>query len=316
MWGMIIRAIMKEGLLWLVVTLLFLTLLFLPRTADYTTGQGDIFVNATYNYSLEEHIQQFKNFFQYIKANEGLGTVYNGHSLSQHIGRTFGKSLIILIPALLLGFFLGIAKGVFDYRLRNRRGSLFGVSTTRFFLSIPDLLLIIVTQILLMTLYEWGVLPHIRVFGSENVSVVILCIIFLMIYPLFYIANITFFSIRDEQGMDYIRTALSKGTSSFAVLYRHVLRNCYVKILSHTNTITLYTLSNLFIVEFLTSYRGAAVFFYETVRTPTMFGVGMRFDIALYPAAGYIILFTTIIFISNMISQIGRVMLSPLERNG
>jgi len=305
----------REVLLWFVVTLLFLTLLFLPRTAEYQTGQGDVFVSAKYDYSLEKHLQQFKEFFHYIKENKGLGTVYNGHSLSEHIGRTFGKSLIITIPALLLGFFLGIAKGIFDYRVRNRKGRLFGVSTTRFFLSIPDLFFIIVIQILLMELFEWGILPHIKVFGSDHLSVKILCILFLMIYPLFYIANITFFSIRDEQGMDYIRTALSKGTASFTVLYRHVLKNCYVKIVSHTNTITLYTLSNLFIVEFLTSYRGAAVYFYEAVKTPEFFGVGMEFTVQVFPAAGYIILFTLIIFIANIISQIARGLLSPLERN-
>jgi oligopeptide transport system permease protein len=313
---MILRSVLNQVFLWSIATMFFLALLFLPRTTDYTTGQGGMFVSAKYVYSVEAHVKQFKDFFQYVKENKGLGKFQNGYLLTDNIWRTFTKSMLITIPALLLGFFLGIAKGVFDYRIRNRRGKLFGVSTTRFFLSIPDLFLIIALQLLIMEGYEAGLLPHIKVYGSDEPSVIILDIIFLAIYPLFYIANVTYFSIRDEQGMDYIRTALSKGTSSFKVLYRHVLKNCFVKILSHTNTITLYTLSNLFIVEYLTNYRGAAIFFYETLRSPAMFRTGQQLEMGVYPAAGYIILFTSVIFIANVLSQIARGLVSPLERNG
>ena len=313
---MILRSVLYQMLLWCIATTIFLALLFLPRTADYTAGPRGMFISAKYDYSAQVHVQQFKDFFKYIKDNKGLGTVYNGHSLNENILRTFKKSMLITIPALMIGLFLGIAKGVFDFRIRSRRGKLFGVRTTRFFLSIPDLFLIISLQLLIMEGYEAGILPHIKVYGSEEPSVILLDIIFLAIYPLFYIANITYFSIRDEQGMDYIRTALSKGTSSFKVLYRHVLKNCYVKILSHTNTITLYTLSNLFIVEYLTNYRGAAFFFYETLTSPAMFRTGQQLEIGIYPAAGYIILFTALIFISKVLSQIARGLISPIERQG
>ncbi|MEH7300900.1 ABC transporter permease subunit [Neobacillus drentensis] len=313
---MIIRSIVYQAILWLITIFLFLSLLFLPRTTSYQTGSGGEFLSAIYNYSFDQHVNQFTEFFQYIRENEGLGTVYNGYSLTENIWRTFQKSMLIVIPALFLGFFLGVAKGIFDFRIRSRRGKLFGVSMTRFFLSVPDLFLIIALQLLIMEGYEAGILPHIVVYGSDQISVVLLDILFLAIYPLFYIANITYFSIRDEQGMDYIRTAFSKGTSSFKVLYRHVLKNCFVKILSHTNTITLYTLSNLFIVEFLTNYRGAAFFFYETVTSPEFFRVGMNIKIQLYPAAGYIILFTAVIFLAKVLSEIARGMVSPLERRG
>ncbi|WP_423799589.1 ABC transporter permease subunit [Neobacillus sp. SAB-20_R2A] len=312
---MILRRILQQFLLWMITIILFLTLLFQPRTTEYQTGPRGMFISAKYSYTIEAHVDQFKEFFHYIKENKGLGTVYNGFSLTENIWRTFKKSMLITIPALLIGFFLGIAKGIFDYRIRNKKGKLLGVSTTRFFLSVPDLFLIIALQLLIMEAYEAGILPHIKVYGSGFLSVVILDIIFLAIYPLFYIANITFFSIRDEQGMDYIRTAFSKGTSSLKVLYRHVLKNSFLKILSHTNTITLYTLSNLFIVEYLTNYRGAAYFFYETVTSPASFVNGQQFKVGVYPAAGYIILFTGFIFVAKILTEIARGLVSPLERN-
>ncbi|OCA88197.1 hypothetical protein A8F94_10340 [Bacillus sp. FJAT-27225] len=309
----IVNLVLRQGALWVVATILFLTLLFLPRTAVYTEGRAGSYEGARYEYSFKEHVQQFKGFFTYIKENKGLGDVMDGYSMTTNIVRTFNKSMKIALPALVIGLFVGVAKGIFDYRSRNRKARFLGEPTTRVFLSIPDLFLIIMTQIAIMTAYEWGVMPYMRVFG-DSMSVIILNIIFLSIYPVFYIANITYSSIRDEQGRDYIVTAFSKGTPPIQVLYRHVLKNCYPKILSHTNTITLYTLSNLFIVEYLTNYRGAAFFFLETVASPDVFAVGQPNSINVFGAAGYIILFTGVIFLSKLATGVGKNMVSPLER--
>ncbi|RHW38905.1 ABC transporter permease subunit [Neobacillus notoginsengisoli] len=313
---MIIKYIFRQGILWIIVMAIFLALLFLPRDIIFLEPGSKYSLESKYDYSVEKHIAQFKDFFTYVKENKGLGEVREGQSRVDSIWNTFMKSMKITIPALIIGLFGGVAKGVFDYRIRNRKTKIFGETLTRFFMSIPDLFLIIFIQIAIMTAYGWGLLPYMKVYGSDTLSTTILGIIYLTIYPVFYIANITFSSIRDEQAMDYIKTAFSKGTSSLEVLYRHVLKNCYPKILSHTNTITLYTLSNLFIVEKLTNFRGAAYFFYESVASPYAFAVGQsQFPINLFSAAGYIFLFTAVIFLSKVASQIGKNMLYPLERN-
>ncbi|CEG28988.1 ABC transporter permease subunit [Bacillus sp. B-jedd] len=313
---MIIKYILKQGILWVIVMAIFLALLFLPRDIVFLDPASKFSLESKYDYSIEKHIEQFKNFFTYIKENKGLGDIREGQSRVDSIWNTFLKSMKIAIPALFIGLFGGVAKGVFDYRIRNRKTRIFGETLTRFFMSIPDLFLIIFIQIAIMTAYGWGLLPYMKVYGSDTLSTTILGIIYLSIYPVFYIANITYSSIRDEQAMDYIKTAFSKGTSSLKVLYRHVLKNCYPKILSHTNTITLYTLSNLFIVEKLTNFRGAAYFFYQSVESPYAFAVGQnQFPINLFSAAGYIFLFTAVIFLSKIASQIGKNMLYPLERN-
>ncbi|WP_059172051.1 ABC transporter permease subunit [Bacillus sp. FJAT-27445] len=310
-----LKFFIQQAAIWVIVMTLFLALLFLPREIVYLESKGSN-IDAKYEYSIGNHIEQFRKFFTYLKENKGLGDVMEGYSRIDTIWRTFFKSMKIAVPALLIGLFGGVAKGVFDYRIRNRKTRVFGETLTRFFMSIPDLFLIIMIQIAIMTAYSWGLLPYMKVYGSDTLSTTLLGIIYLSIYPVFYIANITYSSIRDEQAMDYIKTAFSKGTSSLRVLYKHVLKNCYPKILSHTNTITLYTLSNLFIVEYLTNYRGAAYFFYQSVRSPFAFAVGqLHYPINLYSAAGYIFLFTSVIFLSKIASQIGKNIVYPLERN-
>ncbi|MGG1676440.1 hypothetical protein ACIFOT_11920 [Neobacillus sp. NRS-1170] len=69
---MIFRSILHQLLLWLIATIIFLFLLFLPRTAVYSTGTGGTLIGAEYDYSFEAHIKQFKDFIQYVKENKGL----------------------------------------------------------------------------------------------------------------------------------------------------------------------------------------------------------------------------------------------------
>lgn len=149
-----------------------------------------------------------------------------------------------------------------------------------------------------------GWIPHIKIYGSDSIDNYLICILFLSIYPFFYVANITYTSFKEEESNDYIRTAKSKGIHTFKILYIHILKNCMPTILSHTNTVILYILSNLFIVERLTDFRGAAFYFWESVRYSPMFAVGQQFAFFPVDTIGFIFYFTIIIFFANTISNI------------
>ena len=317
--GIVLIYIKKIGiqfLLWLLTTFLFLAIIFMPADAKYKTGKGGQFESATYHYSLENHIQNVKNFFRYIKENNGLGYINPTETLFHHIKDKVKKSLLLVIPALAASYFLGIAKGVLDFRIRGKKTAVLGNGTTWFFLSIPDLFVIIFIQICLMYLYNKGLFFHVDLFGSDKADNFIMATIFLAVYPTFYIANITYTSLIDEQGMDYIRTAKSKGISSTRIMYVHILKNSASKILTHSNTITLYCLSNLFIVEWLTDFKGAAYYFFHAVLRGGNFQVGANLEVNVISAVGYTLFFTVIIFVSNIIAQVCKAMVNPIEKEG
>ncbi|RLQ93199.1 ABC transporter permease subunit [Falsibacillus albus] len=306
-----IRKLVVQLLLWLVTTCLFLSILFLPADTSYKTGRGHQFAGASYHYTLKKHVENVENFFAYIKDQKGLGRINGEETMWSYISERVVKSMLLVIPALLFGYLLGVAKGVFDFRMKHMRLSFLGEGSTWLMLSLPDLFLIICIQLGLMFLYSKGLFFHVDLFGSDKMDNYVMGIIFLAIYPVFYIANVTNASLQDEQGQDYIRTAKAKGISSLRLLYVHIMKNSASRILAHANTITLYVLSNLFIVEKLTDFRGAAYYLFNALDRGANFYIGAQHGIDVVPAAGYTIFFTLMIFGSNAISQVFKIMITP-----
>ncbi|WP_423408868.1 ABC transporter permease subunit [Heyndrickxia sp. MSNUG] len=309
-----LKKAVEQFLLWIICVFLFIAILFLPNTTKYEVGKGGQFESASYVYDVDKHIANIKGFFQYIKENQGLGEIIPGQSYSEKILPKAWKSLLLIVPALILAFIFGVLKGIFDFRMQKRRLNFLGNGTTWLFISMPDLFFIIITQIGLMYLYEKGLFFHVALYGSDNLETYVVCILFLLIYPVFYLANITNVSLREQEGNDYIRTARSKGTSGTKILFLHILKNSLPKILAHANTITLYVLSNLFIVEKLTDFKGAASGLFQAVFSGTGFNIGLEIGMDGVSAFGYTIFFTSIILVSNLVAQIFRSIVTPASQ--
>ncbi|MED4206882.1 ABC transporter permease subunit [Neobacillus mesonae] len=305
----------KSILAWLLATFIIIFIILMPRDVTFETTTGNVFTGVEYHYSFTKHKDSFIDFFAYIKDNKSLGEYMPHYPNSELLSRTMKKSLYIAIPALVLAFFLGVLKGILDYRLSKYKfWSAPSNGATWLFLSIPDFFVVVCIQIVLMYLYNIGLLPHITLFGSENFENIILCIIYLTIYPLFYIAKMTYTSLEDEEGKDYIRTAFSKGVPYKKVVYIHIFRNAIIKILQHLNTIALFVLSNLFIIEKFTDYRGAGFYFLKVVLPGTTFAVGQGRDLGNASLAiSYTIIFTFIILLVHLISQICHYFLTPYD---
>ncbi|MFS0862841.1 ABC transporter permease subunit [Fredinandcohnia sp. 179-A 10B2 NHS] len=308
--GSLLRIISKQLGLWLLTTLLLSVIIFIPRDVIYETSRAGDIQKVLYDYTIEKHFTNIKDFLIFVKDNKGLGSYTNSSSVASHILETFSRSLYILVPAIFIGFFVGILKGVFDYFVRKRKIGI-GSGMTWFMLSVPDLFFMIIIQLSLMFLYEVGLFPHVDLFGHEKLENIIVCSLFLSIYPLFLIANITYATLLEEESKDYITTAKSKGVSYFKTITVHMLKNAMQKINMNSNTMTLYVLSNLFIVEFLTNYRGAAYYFYQAIASPQNFVVGTNFHMYTNVAVGFVFLFTVIILISNLFFQLINLVVSP-----
>lgn len=312
----IFRKLLSHLLIWLITFFLLVVLMLLPRDVDYNLGEAGNLIDAHYVYSFDKHVTLIKDFYHYVTHTPGLGIYRDNITNFEHITKSIKKSMIVIIPALIISLFAGIAKGIFDYWTKDRKINFIGKGTTWLFLSIPDLFIIIVIQLGILALHEAGWIPHISIYGSDSIDNYLICILFLSIYPFYYVANITYTSIKEEEGNDYIRTAKSKGISSFTILYKHILKNSLPTILSHTNTITLYVLSNLFIVERLTDFKGAAYYFWSSISYTPVFSAGQQFTFMPVDTVGFIFYFTLIIFFANTISNILKSVVTPTRKVG
>ncbi|WLR54878.1 ABC transporter permease subunit [Mesobacillus subterraneus] len=305
---------LEQFVLWIVCVCLFIGILFLPSKTDFEVGQGGQFKSASYDYELDTHIENITGFFSFVKENPGLGEFVPGQSYADRMADKAWKSLLLIVPTLILAYVLGVLKGIFDFQMQRKKLNFLGNGTTWLFISMPDLFFIIVTQIGLMYLYEKGLFFHVTLYGSEKLETYVVGILFLLIYPVFYLANITNVSLQEQQGNDYIRTAQSKGTSGMKILFLHILKNSFPRILAHSNTITLYVLSNLFIVEKLMNFQGAADGLYDAVLRGTGFKIGLEIMVDGVSAVGYTVFFASIILVSNLVTQIFRSLVTPTSQ--
>ncbi|WP_076759463.1 ABC transporter permease subunit [Edaphobacillus lindanitolerans] len=300
-----LSSIISRIIIWFLSFALLLLLLLVPMDTVFVEGRGGSFMGATYDYQVARHVENIKTFFTYIRETGGLGTDEAGDPIMAKILTVFLRSLLIFLPAIVIGFFLGITKGIFDFKNRKSKRKLLGQPVTIGLLSIPDIVIIVSIQLAVIFLYRHG-LVDISLYGHDRLENVLMNILYLSIYPVMFISNITYKTLEAEQGLDYVRTARSKGTGELKVLYIHMLKNGMPKILSHSNTMVLYTLSNLFIVEVFTEYRGAAFYMYHTLGSATEFYVGALFTPDTIAQIGYVFLFTLVILFFNIVSGVAR----------
>jgi oligopeptide transport system permease protein len=310
----LVKGILKSVITWALASVLIVFIILIPRDVSYISTDAGVFVDVEYEYSFEKHKAQFVSLYTFIIENKSLGNFSPDYSVGEIIIKTVKLSAMTVIPALLLGYFLGILKGIFDHRLSISKWGFVGKGSTWFFLSLPDFFIVITLQIILMDLFHMGLAPHIDLFGSDDRDNVIMQIVYLTIYPLFYMAAITSSAIEEETGKDYIRTARSKGIREKMIVYRHILANARIKIIRHFNTIVLYMLSNLFIIERFTDYRGAGYYFLNAVYLGPSFAVGSNRNLAMPTVAiAYTLIFTAFILIVHIISLVAVYKSSPYD---
>lgn len=310
----LVKGIIKSIITWAIASLFIIFIIFIPRDVSYDSTSSGVFIDAEYQYSFNNHLNEVVLFFRDVLENKSLGDYSLDYTVGEILTMTLQRSAKTVIPALLIGYVLGILKGIWDHRLGGSKWGGFGKGTTWFFLSLPDFFIVITLQIILMDLYYKGLMPHIDLFGSDDKDNALMQIVYLMVYPMFYMAAITSAAIEEEIGRDYIRTARSKGIKERVIIYRHVLANIRIQLIRHFNTIVLYILSNLFIIERFADYQGAGYFYLKTIYLGPVFAVGSDRNLGMPTlAVAYTLIFTGLILIVHLISLIAVYKSTPYD---
>ena len=181
----------------------------------------------------------------------------SGEQVGSILKRTVPITLALMIPGFVLGNLLGIALGLAAARRRGRwlDRLITGLSVTG--MSISFLVIIIAFQVLLSTPYGLNLFPvrgwQVVDPGSylRYVTVPTLSLIFVTLgyNTRFYRAVFV-----EESGRDHIRTARAYGASAATILWRHVLKNSMVPIITRIMfSIPLVVISGSLLIE---SYFG------------------------------------------------------------
>lgn len=305
--------LLKSIGIYVFVTIVMILIVLFPRLSetrqqttitipDGRTLEATITLSSTY--SLERHWIVIKSYFTSVTETKSLGISRYNVSVESEIVLAMKNSITIIIAALILSFIFGIVKGFFDFKMQRKKLSIFGHWTTWVFQSIPDFVVILLVQIILIRY-----LPITQFFSREGWDAFVLPALLVAIFPTMYIARVTSTAISGQVGQMYIQVARSKGMSERVVLYKHVFRNIIGTVLTHMSSLMVYILSNLLMVEVFMNYPGATLRLFRAVDYSPQWGTGEKFEPGII--LGISFCFMILIMLVHMMSYLAKRYFEP-----
>jgi ABC-type dipeptide/oligopeptide/nickel transport system permease component len=183
----------------------------------------------------------------------GTSYVNPGRRVGDIVRASLPISLRLAAAAVVVAAVVGIAFGLMAaVAPRSMVDRLVQIAVTAS-LSIPSF--VVAAVLVLLFALRWRLLPVAGWGAPQNY---VLPVIVMAVAPIAYITQITRASIRRVVSEDYVRTARSKGLPGRTVLFRHVLRNAALPIVTTLGMAFGYAITGSFVVEVVFNIPGMA----------------------------------------------------------
>jgi ABC-type dipeptide/oligopeptide/nickel transport system permease component len=254
------------------IALTFLILRFTPGTGVISAGTQSITqeqIEALEDrYGLNDPLPvQFVTYLRNIATlNFGESFQFRPQQVNDIIGRTLPISLQLGAQATAFALIVGITLGVLAAINQNGIIDYFSVITAILFYSLPGF---VMGFLLILVFSVWlpnnGVDLGFNVGGLASWQDWILPTVALGAAPLAQIARYTRSSMIEVLKSDYIRTARAKGLSERMTIYRHVMRNSLLPVITLVGPIFAAVGTGSFFVEKVFNIPGMGPFFVESI---------------------------------------------------
>jgi peptide/nickel transport system permease protein len=160
-----------------------------------------------------------------------FGRSDSGRDIGYDIGQRMWPSLAIAIPTLLVGLMINITFAMLIAFFRGTFLDLWGVVLCVILLSVSSLFYIIAGQYILSKLFHLVPISGYDT-GFKAIKFLILPVIIGIVSGIGQSTRWYRTIFLEEIGRDYVRTARAKGLSELRVLFKHVLKNAMIPILT------------------------------------------------------------------------------------
>ena len=270
------RGISTIVLLFMIATAVFLFLHLLPGDPALTILGG---IDATPDSAAIALVHQRLGLDRplYVQYGEWMGNLVrlnlgtsftSGTSVSSELARRLPRTFMLIVPAEAIAIIFGIPLGIAAARLRRTMWdpvisavALLGFSTPVF---VSGLLLVLAFSLKLHWLPSGGFVSPSENFG-EFVKSAIMPVVTLSLGPMATTMRMTRSSVLEQLGADYVRTARSKGVTEIRVLYRHVLRNALLPVVTIVGLHVGFMFAGSVLVEFLFNWPGVNAYLLNSI---------------------------------------------------
>jgi peptide/nickel transport system permease protein len=194
----------------------------------------------------------------------GRADADSGGDIGQEVGRRMGVSVQLALPLFVLQVIASTAFALLLVMFRQTRLDFWGVICCVVMLSISSLFYIIVGQVLFSR-----VLKLVPISGYEPglgvVKFLVLPIFLSLLSRLGTEARLYRAMFLEEIGKDYVRTARAKGLAETVVLYRHVLRNALIPIVTSAGSYLPYVFLGSLVFESFFGLPGLGAYVIEAI---------------------------------------------------
>lgn len=309
------RAGLALLLLWLVATILFFFVHLLPGDpADVILGSSDQYQptkeqleTARRELGLDRPIwEQYLTYLgKLVRGDLGVSFL-NKRPVGADLSIRLVRTLQLVIPSMFLSSLLGIAMGVAAARLRGRVLDA-GISTIALIgFSIPVFvignLMVLVLAIYLNWLPSSG-FAELSANPMKWLSYAIMPIIALSLGPLASTMRMTRTTVIEQLSQDYVRTARSKGLPERVVVYKHVLKNALLPVVTVIGLQVGTMFAGSVLVEYVFNWPGLSSLLIRSIGTRD------------YPVIQGTVMLSSFIFVGvNLLTDLSYAFLNPRLR--
>ncbi len=196
-------------------------------------------------YSMDNNWLYFWEFLSgAVRLDFGPTFTYNDWTCNQIIASALPVSVVIGLLAVLIAVMIGVPAGVLSAVRRNRWPDVTCLTLVLLGISLPTfvtgsaLLIVFAVHLQIAPVGGWGTLAHLPL-PALTLSLPFTA----------YIARLTRTAMIDALSSDFVRTALAKGVSPKAVVWKHALKVAFLPVLSFLGPAAAQAMTGSFVVE-------------------------------------------------------------------
>jgi peptide/nickel transport system permease protein len=309
------RLLITVVLIWLVTTAVFMFVRLLPGDpASAILGASESFqpseaalATVRQRLGLDRPVpEQYLTYLGGLLKGDLGESLTSGRPVTLDLRLRLGRTLQLMVPALLLSSLLGIAIGLLAARARGRMLDPILSVIGLIGFSVPVFVIGNVMVLILALQLEWLPSSGYIDFTQDpvrSIRYMVMPTIALALAPLAVTMRMTRTTVVDELGLDYVRTARAKGLHERVLIYRHVLKNAMLPILAVIGLQVGAAFSGSVIVEYVFNWPGIGRLLLQAI------------DSRDYPVIqGTVLLLSTLFVLVNLATDLSYAYMNPRLR--